>query len=348
MEEEKGLSGLMNLGNTCFLNSCMQALSHSHELTAFLQSPIYDKLLKAKQQEQTDKKGVLLIEEWNDLRKTMWSQNGTISPKRFLHHVQKVAKETNHELFTGFAQNDLPEFLLFLVTNMHNNVSRKVTMNIRGSASNATDKLALSCYNMLKKTYEKEYSEIMDLFYGIYVSELASPECNSHTPLSCHPEHFFILDVEMPVSKHSTLYDCLDSFTRTEVLEGDNAWYNEMTKQKERVHKRITFWSFPKVLVITLKRFSYDGRRKRQDLVDFPLHDLDLSKYVTGYNPSQYKYDLYAICNHMGGPLGGHYNAFVKTSAQWCLFDDGTVKRKVHESQLITPKAYCLFYRKQG
>lgn len=339
---EKGLSGLMNLGNTCFLNSCMQALSHTHELTAFLQTPLYSKLLK-----QKGENNVLLIEEWNDLRKTMWSQNGTISPKRFVHHVHKVAKETNRELFTGFAQNDLPEFLLFLVENMHNNVSRKVTMNIRGAALNATDKLALSCYNMLKTSYEKEYSEIMELFYGIYVSEIASPE-NSSVPLSCRPEHFFIVDVEMPLTKHLTLYDCLDSFTRTEVLEGDNAWYNEATKRKERVHKRITFWSFPKVLVITLKRFSYDGRRKRQDLVDFPLHDLDLSSYVTGYNPSQYKYDLYAICNHMGGPLGGHYNAFVKTSEQWCLFDDGNVKTKVHESQLVTPKAYCLFYRKQG
>ena len=341
MSSEKGLSGLMNLGNTCFLNSCMQALSHTHELTTFLQSTSYEKWLKNKD----DENDIVLIEEWNDLRKTIWSQNGIISPKRFVHHVQKVAKKTNRELFTGFAQNDLPEFLLFLIENMHNNVCRKVTMNIRGSASNPMDKLALSCYNMLKKTYEKEYSEIMDLFYGIYVSEIASPE-NSQTPLSCRPEHYFILDVEMP-TKHPTLYDCLDSFTRTEVLEGENAWYNETTKQKERVHKRITFWSFPKVLVITLKRFSYDGRRKRQDLVDFPLHDLDLSKYVTGYNPSQYKYDLYAICNHMGGPLGGHYNAFVKTSSQWCLFDDGNVKKQVPESQLITTKAYCLFYRKQ-
>lgn len=342
--EEKGLSGLMNLGNTCFLNSCMQALSHTHELTAFLQSPAYDKCLKMTRKKD-DENDIALIEEWNNLRKTIWSQNGIISPKRFVYHVHKVAKQTNRELFTGFAQNDLPEFLLFLIENMHNNIRRKVTMNIRGAALNSKDKLALSCYEMLKKSYEKEYSEIMDMFYGIYVSELSSPEDNK-VILSCHPEHFFILDVEMP-TKNPTLYDCLDSFTRTEVLEGENAWYNETTKQKEQVHKRITFWSFPKVLVITLKRFSYDGRRKRQDLVDIPLNNLDLSKYVSGYNPSQYKYDLYAICNHMGGPMGGHYNAFVKTSEQWCLFDDGNVRKHVPENQLITPKAYCLFYRKK-
>jgi ubiquitin C-terminal hydrolase len=114
------------------------------------------------------------------------------------------------------------------------------------------------------------------------------------------------------------------------------------------VKKRITFWSLPKVLIVTLKRFSFDGAKKRQDLVQFPLNDLDLSKYVTGYNSKQYKYDLYAICNHSGGPMGGHYTAYVKNiSNEWIHYNDTNVSRHLSESKLMTPKAYCLFYRKQ-
>ena len=29
--ENKGLTGLSNVGNTCYLNSCMQILSHTYE-----------------------------------------------------------------------------------------------------------------------------------------------------------------------------------------------------------------------------------------------------------------------------------------------------------------------------
>jgi ubiquitin C-terminal hydrolase len=189
---------------------------------------------------------------------------------------------------------------------------------------------------------------MMELFYGIYVSELSSLDgAIVHT---IKPEQYFILDLEIPqMSTRTTLYDCLDAFTKDEIMEGDNAWFNEKTGEKESVKKRITFWNFPKILVMTLKRFSADGQEKIQDLIDFPLDQLDMSKYVSGYNPRQYIYELYGVCNHSGGPTGGHYTALVKNADnEWIHYDDTRVQRGISEKNIVSPGAYCLFYRKKN
>ena len=34
--KDKGLTGLANVGNSCYINSCMQLLSHTYELNDFL------------------------------------------------------------------------------------------------------------------------------------------------------------------------------------------------------------------------------------------------------------------------------------------------------------------------
>lgn len=340
---DKGYTGLVNLGNTCFLNSCLQVLSHTYELNEILNSTEVKRHLKLKTIE------IEIIREWMDLVSVMWNQNGIVSPNRFVHNIQKIAKKKDRDIFTGWSQNDMTEFLLFIIDCFHTSLSRSVKIKITGKQENNTDLLAIKCYEMLKTVYNKEYSEIMELFYGIYVSEIKSIDgINNY---SIMPENYFILDLPIPTSnndKRINLIDCFDAFVKPEYLLGENAWYNDKTKQKEDIQKCIKFWNFPDILIITLKRFSIDGKHKIDKFVDAPLTDLNLSKYVHGYNSKKYIYDLYAVCNHIGNIYMGHYTAFVKNAKnEWVHYNDEQVNIMNDNESIITPMTYCLFYRKK-
>lgn len=336
---DKGLSGLSNLGNTCFLNSCMQVLSHTYELNDFLDKSSWQKKIKNKVD------GALLL-EWNDLRRVLWNENCIISPNRFVKAVQKVAHVKNCDLFTGYDQNDLPEFLLFIVDCFHNAISREVNMEIKGNIVNEKDKIAVLCFEKIKNMYEKDYSEIWNMFYGIQISQIKSLETND--TISMTPEPYFIINLPIPTgNKLPSLIDCFDLYVSGEILDGDNCVFNEKIQKKEPVKKDLSFWTFPSILVIDIKRFN-SANKKNQILVDFPLENLNLSKYVIGYKKDSYVYDLYAVCNHSGSAMGGHYTAFIKNANnKWYHFNDTSVSEVSNLNHIITPKAYCFFYRKR-
>ena len=337
--ENKGLTGLANLGNTCYLNSCMQIISHTYLLNEFLDSNYKNKLNKKPE-------SVLLI-EWDKLRKLMWSENCTVSPAGWLQSVQKVANLKNRELFTGYQQNDLPEFLLFLIDSFHGAMQREVEMNIKGTVMNEKDKLAKVCYEMMQNMYKKEYSELLNIFYGIHVTQITNLDGNN---LSSIPEPFFMIDLPLIPGNNISLIECLDNFYKPERLCGEEQYFNEEKNIKEDVDKGLVAWSFPNILVISLKRFNNRGF-KDQRLVNFELTDLNLSKYVKGYNKDSFIYDLYGICNHSGGTLGGHYTAYVKNANnKWYYFND-TIVKEIENSlldKIISPQAYCFFYQKKN
>ena len=333
----KGITGLANIGNTCYINSCMQIISHTYELNDFLETGSYKKRIN----KIAD--SVVLV-EWDKLRKMMWSSNCTIAPWGFVKGIQKVALLKDRELFTGNAQNDVQEYLLFIIDCFHNSIRREVEMEITGDVINKTDKLAKVCYEMMRDMYKKDYSEILNIFYGIHVSQISSLDKNEC--LSLRPEPFSVLSLSIAQVRNPTIFDCLDLYCKKETLEGENAWFNEDLNRHQNVSRGIIFWSLPNILIIDLKRWSYDGRKNGVS-VSVELSNIDFSDYVKGYNSCSYIYDLYGVANHSGGSAGGHYTASIKNAnGKWYEFNDTFVK-EINGDNIVSSKSYCFFFRKK-
>ena len=112
-----------------------------------------------------------------------------------------------------------------------------------------------------------------------------------------------------------------------------------------------------------MKRFSYQNSniKKINELVLFPLKDLDISGLminsrkkmagVTVKNTREnYLYDLYAVVNHIGNISSGHFTCFcINENNDWLYYDDDRVFRlnKDVEKEIVTNKAYILFYKRQ-
>ncbi|KAK8667733.1 hypothetical protein V6N13_007879 [Hibiscus sabdariffa] len=167
--------------------------------------------------------------------------------------------------------------------------------------------------------------------------------------LSSLPEVFKPQLFTRSTQESISLYKCLEGFLQEEPLGPDDMWYCPRCKKPQQANKKLDLWRLPEILVIHLKRFSYSRffKNKLETYVDFPIHDLNLSNYISPTEGQlSNRYQLYAISNHYGGMGGGHYTAFVDLGhGRWYEFDDDRVFL-VSEDRIKTSAAYVLFYRR--
>ena len=159
-------------------------------------------------------------------------------------------------------------------------------------------------------------------------------------------------DNEYYSGRNITLDHCLQYFTEEECLEEGNEWYCNKCRRRVMASKQIELFYLPRILCICLTRFvrrgRYYGYSKNSQLVEFPLENLNMAKYMCGPDKQYSKYDLFAVSQHYGDMGGGHYTAVCKNiDGGWYEYDDSTCSR-TRKSDIITRAAYVLFYRRKG
>ncbi|XP_062950316.1 ubiquitin carboxyl-terminal hydrolase 2 isoform X2 [Cynocephalus volans] len=333
----QGLAGLRNLGNTCFMNSILQCLSNTRELKDYCLQRLYMRDLSHSSNAHT-----ALMEEFAKLIQTIWtsSPNDVVSPSEFKTQIQRYAPR-----FVGYNQQDAQEFLRFLLDGLHNEVNR-VTVRPKSNPENL-DHLPddEKGRQMWRKYLEREDSRIGDLFVGQLKSSLTCTDCGY-----CSTVFDPFWDLSLPIAKRGypevTLMDCMRLFTKEDVLDGDEKPTCCRCRARKRCIKKFSIQRFPKILVLHLKRFSESRIRtsKLTTFVNFPLRDLDLREFASE-NTNHAVYNLYAVSNHSGTTMGGHYTAYCRSpvTGEWHTFNDSSVT-PMSSSQVRTSDAYLLFY----
>uniref|UniRef100_A0A8C8AZV8 ubiquitinyl hydrolase 1 n=1 Tax=Otus sunia TaxID=257818 RepID=A0A8C8AZV8_9STRI len=262
--QHPGLTGLRNLGNTCYMNAVLQCLCSVPPLVEYFLSGKYQAALHNENGESAAAFGCLMSDMWH-------GEFDSVSPEVFYSVLGK-----QYPTFSKMTQEDAQEFLVCVLNELHQALKK-----VRAQ---------LWCFRDCRSV--KETSIITQLFEGQLSYKITCLECKTTTD---RPESFTILSLPIPSKSACSLQDCLECFFQQETLTKNNQIYCSWCRSKQDAAVKATITKAPQIIIFHLKRFEWQGRRRRKlsTNISYPLSNLDLSPYSS---PLFYKNAEYSLC----------------------------------------------------
>ena len=349
------LTGLQNIGQTCYMNSTLQCLSNIKEISDYLINNFNIFNLES---------NPLTTSYINLLFKLFFNQGEKkyIDPTDF----KTIIGDLN-PLFKGFKAADSKDLLFFLIERLHNEINRPLK-NFNIVKDFNTIELESRDENKMLQNFIQEFSYtnnsiISKTFYGVLRTKISCEECkiNKYSFQSFNMQIFQLKKLKKEktaIFGHNNvklnLIDCFIYSGNEEILDGDNMIYCNNCHKLTLGKTKQDFYSLPKILIIVLNR----GKNNADFNEEFDFYEnIDFSNQNILLNQNSWsRYYLISIITHLGeSGSSGHFIAYVREgiSDNFYCYNDGFVSKvktkdalkqkiSIKEDEKVTP--YILFY----
>nr|XP_022915107.1 ubiquitin carboxyl-terminal hydrolase 8-like [Onthophagus taurus] len=312
ISSDRGLNGLVNIKNSCYMNSIIQCLRHIPYLRYYCISGEYRNEITTKHPK--------LILEFSDLIKQMWmGHSSAVRPTTFYNAITRLYpdfRRGNHE--------DANEFFMIVFSYLSDDVARDIPEMARYLPADRT-----SFYRL---TQQKESFFINNFYHQIRMDT----ECQKCLKREMRFETENVLILDMPLRGNTSLEKLVHVFMTT--CDVNTLFCNDCEKPSA-FDRKVTY--LPRILTILLKRYTAnrDGVYvKKTTSCSYPLDGLIFGKA---------RYKLWGLCLHQGSLSSGHYTAACQNilDNRWYELNDEMVRPIDLTPTTYEKEVYLLFYQ---
>jgi ubiquitin C-terminal hydrolase len=319
--------GLINMGLTCYANAVIQNLRHLSKLTWLLEDGRYNTLFKRNATSKMELSQNLTKEFAKVVQLLGQCKKGqSVRPGNFWNTLIPAVNDTLYEQFAVKTFHDSHEFYQLILETIHQSTIQDVDIKIvRPMPKTPQDKLIYDALIAWQKTFEKEYSPFIHMFYGMYHQKTVCQTCNT---VSHRWEAFNSLKVPITVSSEpcDIMRALKEDLLHEELIDEYDC--EKCGSPRRPAKKSTSIWKLPLVIVLSIKRFTNNGQKIRTAVA--PISLVDFTPYFSKESPERegmVQYTLRGIVDHHGSSRGGHYTAQCRNivTSGWHRYDDESV-----------------------
>lgn len=315
-------TGLTNVGNTCYMNSVLQALLSSTYLNTYLmrylEGCVSHKI-------NINEYFSPMIIEYLRVVANVYNNNNTYTPISFKRTLDMKLPD-----FNDYRQHDAQEFLLAIMNEFIDSSKDKNIGNIINKVCAGKNRQLLTC----TKCYHIKWDKFKFFEITLPIPTKEDMVEYSHTQYNSNigPNH----------SLHTVnMEHCFEKYGKREFLFGMNQWFCPVCKKKVDAIKKEEIVEVPDLTIITFARFS----QKEINGKTIVLKNSTPINIYENINLEGKRLRLIATVNHSGSVDGGHYTARIKRNNNWFIANDTSMYPTTINNVVSDPSIYLAFYQ---